>query len=353
MDNTNLCKICTVKNAIYACPRCNLPYCSVDCYKATPHSNCSEAFYREWIEQEIRDRETDPEARKKMLDILRRVNDEDFEEDLDSDDEEDSLDLSDRLAGVDLDDSDAVWERLTKEERQQFSELMTNGDVTGLLPPWQPWWAERHPRPKVRFLEDTSPLDPFKKDCPRIPRNIPSLSSLSKTKPSVTVRANIANVLGGYALTARYYNGEHINFPVESSSVLLRVSRNLTFGQIYETLDSALASVHQEALVLPSLKLSSEFVKIMQEDVLKIIEGPNDEEKNFYVVAALSDINKLLAVAKKCEKSKSSSRVGSFHKVFSDHTDDTVPRPTKQELSKVIKKIEYYMSWATEYWDSL
>ena len=42
-------------------------------------------------------------------------------------------------ADVDLDDADAVWGRLTQEERRQFRALLKEEDVTALLPAYQPW----------------------------------------------------------------------------------------------------------------------------------------------------------------------------------------------------------------------
>lgn len=37
---------------LYFCPQCNVPYCSLACYKHTDHASCSESFYRQWIEEE-------------------------------------------------------------------------------------------------------------------------------------------------------------------------------------------------------------------------------------------------------------------------------------------------------------
>lgn len=39
-----------------------------------------------------------------------------------------------------MDNSDAVWEHLTEDERRQFLNLVQSGDVSGILPSYQPWW---------------------------------------------------------------------------------------------------------------------------------------------------------------------------------------------------------------------
>lgn len=59
---------------------------------------------------------------------------------LDSDDESEGADLAERLAGIDLDNADQVWEQLSEEERRQFEELLQSGDVSEVVPTWEPWW---------------------------------------------------------------------------------------------------------------------------------------------------------------------------------------------------------------------
>ena len=45
---------CKVKLSQYTCPRCNLPYCSLECYKSTLHQDCTEAFYKDCVFQQLR-----------------------------------------------------------------------------------------------------------------------------------------------------------------------------------------------------------------------------------------------------------------------------------------------------------
>lgn len=95
---------CNTGQAKYTCPRCSLPYCSVDCYKSTSHLDCSEGFYKECVESEMKNA-IDPEDKNKMMQILKRVHEqginqfdplddniEDYAEDdcsIDSDDDDD------------------------------------------------------------------------------------------------------------------------------------------------------------------------------------------------------------------------------------------------------------------------
>lgn len=44
---------CDVQPQKYSCPRCNVRYCSVACYKAPVHVQCSETFYKDSVVQEM------------------------------------------------------------------------------------------------------------------------------------------------------------------------------------------------------------------------------------------------------------------------------------------------------------
>ncbi|XP_034041052.1 zinc finger HIT domain-containing protein 2 [Thalassophryne amazonica] len=67
----SVCMLCKCKPSSYTCPRCNLPYCSLACYRSPDHSECSEEFYKESVLQALKDMgKTESEGRKKMQDIL-------------------------------------------------------------------------------------------------------------------------------------------------------------------------------------------------------------------------------------------------------------------------------------------
>ena len=67
------------------------------------------------------------EDKMKMLEILRK-------ESISRDD-----DLSHRLAGIHMDDHDAVWEKLTEQERFVFEQRLRTGNVD-FISHWKPWW---------------------------------------------------------------------------------------------------------------------------------------------------------------------------------------------------------------------
>ncbi|KAL6102097.1 znhit2 [Pungitius sinensis] len=66
-----VCMLCKCKPSCYTCPRCNLQYCGLSCYRSPGHSVCSEEFYKESVLRELKDMgKTESEGRHKMQEIL-------------------------------------------------------------------------------------------------------------------------------------------------------------------------------------------------------------------------------------------------------------------------------------------
>jgi len=130
-ETIRYCQICNADEYKYICPRCGIPYCSVECYRdPKKHIQCSESFYRECVYQKMKN-EHDPVKAKKMQDILRRFHEEyrstllqdeqdSAEMDTEALDSDDEQPLEKRMKGVDLDNSAQVWKNLTPEEREDF-----------------------------------------------------------------------------------------------------------------------------------------------------------------------------------------------------------------------------------------
>lgn len=50
------------------------------CYKSEGHANCSEQFYKECVEDELKLDQLDPESKNKMVDILKRFQNQDLDD---------------------------------------------------------------------------------------------------------------------------------------------------------------------------------------------------------------------------------------------------------------------------------
>jgi hypothetical protein len=90
---------CKLRKAPYSCPSCNVHYCSLDCFRSESHADCSEAFYRKSLLQDVDSRASGDAEKREMLEMLKRLEDEDP---AGSDDDDDFDGLADKLDGVDL-----------------------------------------------------------------------------------------------------------------------------------------------------------------------------------------------------------------------------------------------------------
>ncbi|KPJ11644.1 Zinc finger HIT domain-containing protein 2 [Papilio machaon] len=177
-----LCGICTTNRSKYCCPRCEIFYCSLDCYKSEKHLDCSESFYRDCVNEELSSYHAGDEAKRKMIDILKKVQNKDVdeeesetEESIDSDDDIE-IDLHERIKDLDLNDADALWNALTEDEKNEF-EAVVRGDVGSVLPQWKPWWMYNK---EAKLVEEvsSSEVDEHLKKCPCL-KSVPKFNTLT------------------------------------------------------------------------------------------------------------------------------------------------------------------------------
>lgn len=85
----------------YTCPTCNLPYCSLTCFRSPAHADCSETFYKNEIQRDVGENPNlKAEERLKMMEMLKRFEEMENEEDHNDDEEDDGL--AERFEGIDL-----------------------------------------------------------------------------------------------------------------------------------------------------------------------------------------------------------------------------------------------------------
>ncbi|XP_069161593.1 zinc finger HIT domain-containing protein 2 isoform X3 [Procambarus clarkii] len=313
------------------------------------------------VKEELRSGTVPEESRKKMMEILQRVNagesvmGEEEDESLDSDDDEN---LAVRMADVDLNDSDAIWKKLTEEERQEFRELIDKGGFEDLIPPWIPWWDQHVP--KVQVIEpgsqSTQSSLAYTVGCP-IMVEVPMLSEVTKTSPSPCIPFNILNVLAAYAWTVRLFNGDHQESSLDATEAVLSLSTVLSANANFEEAAIAVESPKMEAQNHPWLMESEEFANTVRNDVLKILQGPVAADRTYYVRAAISEIHVLLHTSKanlSKKKKPAGGRKGLFTSSFMEGNNDIELKITTLPTVKLaIKKVEFLLSFVKEYSEAL
>ncbi|XP_063896445.1 zinc finger HIT domain-containing protein 2 [Helicoverpa armigera] len=352
----NICGLCNEKQSKYCCPRCEIFYCSLDCYKSENHMQCSESFYRECVNSELMSHHAGDESRDKMVDILKRMQDEDNididnlieydDEPADSDDEAE-IDLQDRLRDLNLDDADAVWNALTEDERNEFEALLNQGDVGSIVPQWEPWWTYRRDK---KLVEDVAVDDgEALKNCPEL-KPVPKFETLTTATPSPAIKNNITNVLASYAFIMRYFNGDIQ--PAEAVICLLNICDNLDSNANYDDPAIALESVAQKCLQSELIQTDEASLTVMKKDTFLIIRGPSEENEKYYCQAALSHLHQILSQAKSQEKQSKSNQdtvKTDFSRKFPEHERENLPKLDISKVKKCMKKVEYYLSYIDSY----
>lgn len=356
--SADLCDLCNVRPRQYTCPRCGKRYCNIECYKSEAHLECSESFYRQCVEEELKSQETDVEGRQKMVEILKRIHAQEFDDisetdyaleenelELDSDDDDVVPNLEERLQNVNLDDADKVWSALVDSERQEFEALIKNGEAEKLLPPWVPWWTHGVKKKLIREINEET-VD-YTRECPAL-IDVPIFDELQKASPNVCF--NLTNVIYAYAYMALYYNGDYLNCAEEAAIIFLDICENMKTNKVYECAEAAIDSVVQKVTSYDWLPRDEQTMSALKEAGTTIMYGPEETNETFYISVALSELYRLFTLARKeISKQKSEHRSSEFSKKFVHENYTNNFDLSKKTLLLGCKKLEYYLSWIKMY----
>ncbi|BDA48131.1 probable zinc finger HIT domain-containing protein 2 at N-terminal half [Coccomyxa sp. Obi] len=249
-----ICKVCLIQFAKYTCPRCNLQYCSLNCYKK--HGDrCTEGFHSENVEKQLRQTITTDEEKRKMMEILRRFNESDetlpgsdmIEEGEESGAEEGAEEglsvetLAKLMAQIEQGQDVEIQESdLSPEDLAAFERAVASGSLARLVVPWQPWWRTQEAAQislstagtRIIYTQSTheEPAGPST-DIGVIPpppsTPLPLVATLSKAQPSPLLRWQLVEILYSYCLTMHMYNGDWTSHPQGAAVTAMEASAAL------------------------------------------------------------------------------------------------------------------------------
>lgn len=309
---------------------------------------------------ELQQNDSSSDDKKKVLEMLQRVeedpDDVDWEDDLDSDDESEGGDLAERLAEVDLNNADAVWERLTDEEKQEFKSIVYNGEIDKIVQPVEPWWKLKLEDKLVRDLQEESiKVDDILKQCPKVQHDIKDFKKISTKNPAPCIIHNIANVIAAYSYIFRYYNGDHHNYELEATDNLISICDNLKANANFESIISVTDAVVMSCMNF-NLLADQSIKAVIFEDLKDIFDGPGDENNvNAFILSSLTDVLLMFKSAKnkyrKDTPKDTSASSGGTSKKFSSEFLSGDGRTEFKQLENpthflgCIRKIEFYLSF--------
>ncbi|XP_059162073.1 zinc finger HIT domain-containing protein 2-like [Physella acuta] len=333
-----ICKLCLNADAKYTCPRCNISYCSVQCYQSEKHGGCSEAFYKDWVLNELKEMTNGPEDRQKVLDMLNK----DLEQKADESDEDLEDDLAERISGLDLDkEYSLVWSRLTQKEKEDFARKLQDGRLSHLIEIWTPWWRSEINHSLISEQEKNNKS--AKEQMPTCLPDVPDINDiLKKNKPSANLRFNLINILFSYAYITRVHNGNHLECPFDSAQDLMESCQVLkdqsNFSSVGEAVQTGIEFLHKKGKEVKD-QASTKFFFTLLEDVKMIISGPGRVPNLTFMSSALSDLVVLL---------KSSLTVIKAELLDQENPSEDL-KSLKSAVFKAEKKLLFLLSWLQRY----
>ena len=277
---------------------------------------------------------------------------------VDSDDSDSETELAERLRGIDLDDSEAIWARLTPAERDEFRRQAAAGDIAA--EPWRPWWTLRAERPKV--TEVGAEMTPeFVTAAPPLLTHVPPLTALTKQPPSPLVVNSVINVLYAYAQLRLLWDGDWSGAALPVADALRRLSGCLARGEVMQTARHAVAAVDFH-LCEGGAETDAALQRQSRRAVQQLLAGPCASDAAWYVLAALSDLWRLLEVTltelkagrhRMRPEAAGPAAAASFGGEFGTAAAQAEPAVTRPELRRMQRKLEYLFAWSKSHEDVL
>ena len=307
------CSFCDQTTASYSCPKCGQYYCSVACYNCKQHANCSEAFYKKCVEDELRCSSKEPadEVRKRTLEIIKR----EYEQLVGQDEKAVDLEeLREQFGDLHLADERHLWSKLSEEEKQNFEQLIKRNEIVNLLPVdcWTPWYLKVEPKRLIEQVDgqDDAPENEeenfdLKKDklikeiedklkqlncrVPVLDLPIQRLTDLTSISPSPHVKCAIISVLFAYCFVCRHFGNDHLSFPVESFKLIEELSLFTQKKIVFISSRQAIQFVIQ--LLINRQKCKTDLMLVLIEDLKLILNHPDKIYLN--IIADLIRLAKL------------------------------------------------------------
>lgn len=174
----------------YKCPKCLLNYCSLKCYRSPNHLECTEAFYKACIEEEM---------------TLAPPSLDTFEEPID------------QFQDLDLDSAsqEEILSRLSESQLQHFNDLIDSKQILDLVPVWVPWWQISKP-------------------------TYTSLENIYPARTTLDLSFNILEILFYYVVTCRSfsYDFDSTSWNMIRQNCMMLKNDKFVFADISQVLES-------------------------------------------------------------------------------------------------------------------
>jgi HIT zinc finger len=359
-SNPVLCSVCKTCEGRYTCPKCHVPFCSRVCYQShsSGESNCTEAFFQDRV-QKVLDREV-KEKRHETQTMLFRIHQD--QQLLQHQGETSGGGLCEQelirlLQAIEVNDSNQI-EQMTQEPKFQraLHNSMQSGELSEwIVDPWYPWWRSLVVPTKESTNDGDSPdsVVPASQLLDERLINVPKFATLYP-KASIQcypdLQANLVDILYSIVWTLRLFHGLPNCLETIRDSVLASSDESVS------NQDNAVIST----LLWASCVLSQDARYTDIEESLTTLTAAStsalQSRPAYHQVGCNTPWNVLAEdVAVVCGNRRTVARAlleGSdvcFESIKVSRAMSTpLLSPNRQELRRILKKLEFYASWVID-----
>eukprot|EP01080_Neovahlkampfia_damariscottae_P009083 gene9083-1178_t len=265
-----ICTICKKQYTKYTCPKCNIKYCSLHCYKS--HSNeCTETFYVERVLENVNLKDTPESFKTESMEMLKKIDLEKFSK------VEMSDDLLDKLEKLNL-ENDVNFKDLPEDIKNDFMNSLKDGRISTWITTWEPFWIKKN------FV-----IEDFK---------LPAIDSLTKANLSENLMYNLIDLIYSFAYTMRIFNGEIVTDScVDMSNMILKISKLLSENFNHLSEESAISLLLENSFNKEIFE-SKQFSILIIKDVSMIFESKS------YIIKSLQNLEDIFRMSSKMIKEK-------------------------------------------------
>lgn len=348
-----VCAVCSKNQARYACPRCQIQYCCVECYRKHTSGKdgesqaCTEDFYKNRVASIL-----ELEARERKVETANLLNahyksyreDEQSPEDVLSDQLHDLLQILDEQQDENL-LPEQVLALLPPALRSDFQRDLQNGKLQDmLLKRWFPWW-------KRQLGVDGDDQGSFRsgKTLDEKLMNVPKFGTISRSRQiSHSLLFNLFDVIYAFCWTMRLYHGlpnilaggrskpepeSDIDggLVMDAAATMIGASAVLSNDARFNSLEHVLATCTTSSTRAYPDSCNAEWA-VLVEDCAEIISSHRLVGR---ALLEVKDLFKAATARMKAEESKPSSTT---------RNDREAQLPIRQFR----KKVDFFLSWALD-----
>jgi hypothetical protein len=231
------------------------------------------------VEQELASQKVSGEERKRLEQIVSKLNrlDEDSEDEGDDEDSPDTEATAEQRLeelAMKAESGQLCAEDLTEEEARIFHSELKRGSLGRLLSPWQPWWQRAGVVEVGQSEEDAQSEEVDGAVSSRAPP--PRICCIEGRKPHASVAFTAVSALYAYVHTMRALNGEWLWSPMQAAPHLLHLCPGICSHQVYNSAHECFIASMAAAAALPGRGFGAEFDLLCFADVCAVVRGGAD-----------------------------------------------------------------------------